>query len=70
MPERFRVVLADMGGDAPAVVRLRAALKRLARSYRLRCLEAVELAEDGAAGQAQPGPPRPGGGAADPGGGR
>jgi hypothetical protein len=49
MPERYRVLLVDVGADTPAAVRLRAALKRLLRTYRLRCLEAVELAEDAAA---------------------
>jgi hypothetical protein len=42
---RYRVVLVDLGADVPAEVRLRAALKRLLRTYRLRCTEAVEVVE-------------------------
>jgi hypothetical protein len=41
---RFRLVLEAQAADIPAAVRLRVALKRLARCYGLRCLsaEAVE----------------------------
>jgi hypothetical protein len=45
MPERFRVTLVDAGGDVPAAIRLRQALKVCLRRFRLRAAEAVELGE-------------------------
>jgi hypothetical protein len=44
--DRYLITLVDAGGpDLPPVeIRLRAGLKRLLRSYSLRCLAAVELA--------------------------
>jgi hypothetical protein len=43
---RYRLVLTDMGGDAPAGRRLAGVLKVALRRFGLKCLTAVELAED------------------------
>lgn len=45
---RYRLDLVDAGrpGDGPAIRRLRAALKRLLRSYGLRCTDIRELPPD------------------------
>lgn len=36
-PERFEVILRDVGGSVPTINRLRSALKCLLRAYGLRC---------------------------------
>lgn len=36
-PTRFVLHLRDLGGDTPTAIRVRHALKRLLRDYRLRC---------------------------------
>ena len=43
--QRYELVLVDAGGaeDAPVVIRLRAALKRLLRAFSLRCVRVVEV---------------------------
>jgi hypothetical protein len=41
-PERFTVDLVALPDEVPAVVRLRAFLKRALRSYRLKCVRVVE----------------------------
>jgi hypothetical protein len=46
---RYRLVLVDRGGDAPAGRRLAGALKVLLRRFGLKCVEAVEVGEGGAA---------------------
>jgi hypothetical protein len=61
MAEKYRILLVDLGADTPAAVRLRSALKRLLRTYRLRCTEAVEVAEDAAGGGAEKRPGDAGG---------
>jgi hypothetical protein len=40
------VTLEPLPDDVPAVIRLRHALKRLLRCYRLKCVAAEELRED------------------------
>jgi hypothetical protein len=42
-PERFELVLRDLGGSAPAINRLRSALKVLLRAFSLRCESIREL---------------------------
>jgi hypothetical protein len=42
---RFRVTLAPMPSDVPALIRLKRALKCLSRSFRLRCERVEELPE-------------------------
>jgi hypothetical protein len=43
----YRVTLVPLpGGDVPPIFRLKAALKRFLRSYRLRCTKVEEVAED------------------------
>jgi hypothetical protein len=42
---RYRLLLVDQGGDAPAGRRLAGVLKLALRKFGFRCLEAVELAE-------------------------
>jgi hypothetical protein len=57
MPERYRVLLVDVGADTPAAVRLRRALKLFLRRFNLRAVEVLEVPEGpgGAPGQVRPG---------------
>jgi hypothetical protein len=43
---RFELILEDLGGEVPVSIRLRSALKRLARSFGLKCIAAVEVPSD------------------------
>jgi hypothetical protein len=57
--ESYRVELVAMPGDVPPIIRLRQALKRFLRGYRLRCT-AVSEAPKPTAGEPTAGPsPRP-----------
>jgi hypothetical protein len=52
---RFELLLEDLGGEVPAAIRLRGALKRLRRSFGFRCLGVAEVpapAEDSAPAEA------------------
>jgi hypothetical protein len=42
----FWVRLRPLASDAPAIIRLRKFLKTALRSYRLKCVSAVEVAAD------------------------
>ena len=46
MKQRFKIILAGRDDHQPAVVRLRPALKLLLRGFRLRCVEAREVAAE------------------------
>ena len=49
MPDRpvYRLTLEALPDDVPATVRLKVALKRLGRCYKLRCVSAEELSASG-----------------------
>jgi hypothetical protein len=46
--ERYALVVEALPSDTPAAVRLRSWLKRGLRSFNLKCVEAKEVAGDGA----------------------
>lgn len=47
MKARFEIVLEDLGCEsAPAVVRLRQALKRLGRTWDFKCIELKEAKQE------------------------
>jgi hypothetical protein len=45
--ERYRLDLEALPDDVPPIIRLRRFLKAALRSYRLKCVHAVELHPDG-----------------------